>query len=90
MTAEELRLHDSRDRKSHWKRWGPYLSERAWGTVRENHSPSGTALGGRPARSCALQGVSLERGWNRRDLRPSPKDLLRVGAVEAPSSVETW
>ncbi len=43
MTAEEQRLHDSRDRKSHWKRWGPYLSERAWGTVREDYSPGGDA-----------------------------------------------
>src|SRR6266436_5354532 len=31
--AEERRLEDSRDRKAHWKRWGPYVSERAWGTV---------------------------------------------------------
>jgi len=30
MTAEERRLEESRDRKTHWKRWGPYLSERAW------------------------------------------------------------
>src|ERR1700743_3396680 len=43
MNQEELRLHSSRDRKSHWKRWGPYLSERAWGTVREDYSPYGNA-----------------------------------------------
>jgi hypothetical protein len=43
MTAEQQRLEESRDRKSHWKRWGPYLSERAWGTVREDYSPHGTA-----------------------------------------------
>ncbi len=30
-------------RESHWKRWGPYLSERAWGTVREDYSPHGSA-----------------------------------------------
>jgi hypothetical protein len=42
LTAEELRLEESRQRKVHWKRWGPYLSERAWGTVREDYSPSGT------------------------------------------------
>ncbi len=42
MTAEELRLKEARERKAHWKRWGPYLSERAWGTVREDYSPSGT------------------------------------------------
>ena len=43
MTHEEIRLADSRDRKKHWKRWGPYLSERAWGTVREDYSADGTA-----------------------------------------------
>src|SRR3954454_5791453 len=43
MIAEERRLQESRDRKSHWKRWGPYLSERAWGTVREDYSEGGTA-----------------------------------------------
>jgi hypothetical protein len=42
-TAEELRLHQSEDRTAHWKRWGPYLSERAWGTVREDYSANGTA-----------------------------------------------
>src|SRR5215471_12490732 len=43
MTREELRLKESRDRVAHWKRWGPYVSERAWGTVREDYSPSGEA-----------------------------------------------
>ncbi len=41
--AEERRLEESRRREKHWKRWGPYLSERAWGTVREDYSPGGTA-----------------------------------------------
>ena len=43
LTAEEIRLEESRTRQSHWKRWGPYLSERAWGTVREDYSEHGTA-----------------------------------------------
>ena len=43
MTREEVRLSESDARKKHWKRWGPYLSERAWGTVREDYSPYGTA-----------------------------------------------
>ncbi|MFN8059152.1 MAG: hypothetical protein U0Q12_08290 [Vicinamibacterales bacterium] len=42
-TAEDRRLVESRTREKHWKRWGPYLSERAWGTVREDYSPYGTA-----------------------------------------------
>ncbi len=43
MTQEEKRLQESRARTKHWKRWGPYLSERAWGTVREDYSPDGSA-----------------------------------------------
>jgi hypothetical protein len=43
MTAEEQRLEESRLRTKHWKRWGPYLAERQWGTVREDYSPGGTA-----------------------------------------------
>ena len=43
LTAEEQRLEEDARREKHWKRWGPYLSERAWGTVREDYSASGTA-----------------------------------------------
>ena len=43
MTAEHQRLEESRERVAHWKRWGPYLSERAWGTVREDYSANGNA-----------------------------------------------
>ena len=42
-TAEAVRLEESRQHKVHWKRWGPYVSERAWGTVREDYSADGTA-----------------------------------------------
>jgi hypothetical protein len=38
-----LRLAESREQRAHWKRWGPYLSERAWGTVREDYSANGDA-----------------------------------------------
>jgi hypothetical protein len=43
ITAEERRLAESCERKQHWKRWGPYLSERQWGTVREDYSEGGAA-----------------------------------------------
>ncbi|HXE90912.1 MAG TPA: hypothetical protein VNK82_08125 [Terriglobales bacterium] len=43
LTAEEQRLEENRERKMYWSRWGPYLSERAWGTVREDYSAYGTA-----------------------------------------------
>ncbi|MGH7254580.1 MAG: MGH1-like glycoside hydrolase domain-containing protein, partial [Nitrospirales bacterium] len=41
--AEQRRLDEDGRREQHWKRWGPYLSERAWGTVREDYSAHGTA-----------------------------------------------
>src|SRR5262249_40351583 len=41
MTREHERLAEARDRAAHWKRWGPYLTERQWGTVREDYSPFG-------------------------------------------------
>jgi hypothetical protein len=41
--AEELRLQEVRELAVPWKKWGPYLSERQWGTVREDYSQSGNA-----------------------------------------------
>jgi hypothetical protein len=41
-TAEALRLHEDATREKNWKRWGPYLSERQWGTVREDYSEYGS------------------------------------------------
>jgi hypothetical protein len=43
MTAEHDRLEEARTSKVPWKQWGPYLSERQWGTVREDYSESGDA-----------------------------------------------
>src|SRR6478736_1991502 len=43
MDAEYVRLQEAREHKLAWKRWGPYLSERQWGTVREDYSASGDA-----------------------------------------------
>ncbi len=43
MTKEEERLEEDRRRKVNWKRWGPYLADRQWGTVREDYSPHGNA-----------------------------------------------
>src|SRR5207245_8965064 len=67
MTAERERLQDLE-----WKRWGPYVAERAWGTVREDYSADGDAWGYLPhdhARSRAyrwgedgLLGICDERG----------------------------
>jgi hypothetical protein len=41
--AEQLRLKEAQAGRQPWRRWGPYLSERQWGTVREDYSPGGTA-----------------------------------------------
>ncbi len=42
-STEQLRLAEARDGKAPWKKWGPYLSERQWGTVREDYSENGDA-----------------------------------------------
>ena len=42
-TAEQIRLREEAERLRNWKRWGPYLSERQWGTVREDYSGDGDA-----------------------------------------------
>ncbi|MBW4437629.1 MAG: glucosidase [Pleurocapsa minor GSE-CHR-MK-17-07R] len=70
---EQLRLQEARDGKARWRQWGPYLSERAWGTVREDYSADGEAWGFLPhdqARSKAyrwgedgLAGISDERQY---------------------------
>ena len=43
MNAEQNRLEEARNQKAPWKKWGPYLSERQWGTVREDYSDNGNA-----------------------------------------------
>ena len=40
--AEQVRLAQDSDRQQNWKRWGPYLSDRQWATVREDYSPDGS------------------------------------------------
>lgn len=43
LTAEDKRLKEAADKTADWKQWGPYVSERAWGTVREDYSADGSA-----------------------------------------------
>jgi hypothetical protein len=43
MNAEQTRLQEARERQIPWRKWGPYLSERQWGTVREDYSEDGNA-----------------------------------------------
>ena len=42
-TSEHDRLREAREGTAPWRKWGPYLSERQWGTVREDYSEDGTA-----------------------------------------------
>ena len=58
MTAEHRRLADANRGKAKWRRWGPYLSERQWGTVREDYSYDGNAWSNFPSskREAALTG----------------------------------
>jgi hypothetical protein len=43
VNAEQVRLQEAQDKSKSWKKWGPYLSERQWGTVREDYSEGGNA-----------------------------------------------
>jgi len=57
-SAEQTRLEEAATKKTPWKKWGPYLSERSWGTVREDYSENGDAWNYFPhdhARSRAYQ-----------------------------------
>ena len=43
MNEERSRLNEARNQTTLWKKWGPYVSERQWGTVREDYSEGGDA-----------------------------------------------
>jgi len=64
MTAEHQRLREQAESRAPWMRWGPYVSERQWGTVREDYSADGDAWAYFPhehARSRAYRWVRM--GW---------------------------
>ena len=80
--AEQKRLNDARDKGIPWKKWGPYLSERQWGTVREDYSENGDAWNyftHDQARSRAYRWGEDGLGW---DLRRQAAALLCPRAVE--------
>jgi hypothetical protein len=63
MNAEQQRLEQNNNREQHWHLWGPYLSERQWGTVREDYSANGDAWNYFPhdhARSAPTAGAKME------------------------------
>ncbi|MGH7133716.1 MAG: MGH1-like glycoside hydrolase domain-containing protein [Phycisphaerales bacterium] len=73
LDAESARLEADRTRRENWKRWGPYLAERQWGTVREDYSPDGDCWHYLPhdhARSRAYRwGEDGLLGWTDRECR---------------------
>ena len=88
-SAEEDRLAQATGRAEDdlfdanpWYEWGPYLSERAWGTVREDYSADGDAWRFVPARPCPFAGVPVERGRHGRDLGYPAGPVPGPGAVE--------
>jgi hypothetical protein len=65
-TAEGQRLDEAREKGVPWRQWGPYLSERQWGTVREDYSGDGNAWDYFQPRPSPLTRLSLGLGWPRR------------------------
>jgi hypothetical protein len=63
LAAEERRLREDARREKNWKRWGPYLSEREWGTVREDYSPDGSCWEYFHGESGQGLGTSHYTGW---------------------------
>ena len=82
MDAEHRRLEETRSKAAPWKKWGPYLSERQWGTVREDYSEVGRRLELLQPRPGPLARLSLGRGRAGRHLRRPAAALLRAGPVE--------
>ena len=81
-TPEHARLAESPDSTSPWRLWGPYLSGRQWGTVREDYSADGDAWTYLPVRAGPPPGLPLGRGRPRRLLRSIRIPELLGRAVE--------
>ena len=79
---ERERVREIRDDLSGWRRWGPYVSDRSWGTVREDYSARRQRVALSDLRQGAREGVPLGRGRHRRAVRPLPAPVLRAGVLE--------
>ena len=80
--AEQQRLEEDRNRVALWRRWGPYVAARQWGTVREDYSDDGNAWDFFPhdhARSRAYRWGEDGLGG---DQRPLAAPVLRPRALE--------
>jgi len=90
MIEEQSRLIENEERRAYWSRWGPYLSERQWGTVREDYSPHGTAWDYLPhdhARSRAYRWGAAYRTITSGCASPSPSGTGATPSSRSGSSV---
>jgi hypothetical protein len=85
ISTERQRLANEGAGTENWRRWGPYLAERQWGTVREDYSASGAAWDHLPhdhARSRAYRWGSCRDIWSWEAGVPKPKLIGQPGTVE--------
>ena len=81
------RLEAQHEGKEDWRLWGPYLAERAWGTVREDYSPGGTAWEDFDHDQSRCARLPLERRRHGRHLRRASAPVLRAVDVERPDPI---
>ena len=84
--AERTRLAADARREKNWKRWGPYLSERQWGTVREDYSPDGDCWDYFPHDHARSRAYRWGEDGLARHHRPRVPAVFRAGAVERQGS----
>ena len=82
MKAEEKRLEEARNSEKDWKLWGCYVSERAWGTVREDYSADGSAWSYFPFEHAVAKAYRWNEDGIARNLRPQTADLFRAFVME--------
>ncbi|MBD0335874.1 MAG: hypothetical protein ICV62_10330, partial [Cyanobacteria bacterium Co-bin13] len=84
MTSEPQRLEAARAGQP-WKKWGPYLSERQWGTVRENYSDNGDAWNYFPHdHACRRSGSAIPGAGETRKVPRSVKRVRRCVRATPP------
>ena len=78
--TEQKRLNEAREAQVPWKKWGPYLSERQWGTVREDYSEDGNAWNYFTHDQARSRAYKWGEDGLRRNLRRQAAAVLRAGA----------
>ena len=81
-TAESRRLADSDTGRADWHLWGPYVAERAWGTVREDYSADGDAWAYFPYDHARSRAYRWSEDGLAGALRPRAAPLLRARVLE--------